>query len=57
VHQNPSRHGLVPVSNQYPWCSAVWFERTASAAMVKAIYRFKIDQVKVHDEFEPETPV
>ena len=20
VHQNPARHGLVPVSNLYPWC-------------------------------------
>ena len=35
VHQNPVKHGLVPVANQYPWCSAAWFERTASAAMVK----------------------
>ena len=52
VHQNPVRHGLVPVANQYPWCSAAWFERTASAAMVKSIYRFKIDGVQVYDEFE-----
>ena len=37
VHQNPVRHGLVPVANQYPWCSAAWFERTASPAMVKSI--------------------
>ena len=51
VHQNPVKHGLVPVANQYPWCSAAWFERAASAAMVKSIYRFKIDQVKVYDEF------
>jgi putative transposase len=53
VHQNPSRHGLVPVSNQYPWCSARWFERTASPAIVKSIYRFKIDQVAVEDNFQP----
>ena len=26
VHQNPVKHGLVPVANQYPWCSAAWFE-------------------------------
>jgi putative transposase len=26
VHQNPVKHGLVPVANQYPWCSARWFE-------------------------------
>jgi putative transposase len=52
VHQNPVKHGLAPVANQYPWCSAAWFERTASAAMVKSIYRFKVDQVQVFDEFE-----
>ncbi|WAC18772.1 hypothetical protein OVA24_16200 [Luteolibacter sp. SL250] len=52
VHQNPVRHGLVPVANQYPWCSAAWFEKEASAAMVKSIYRFKTDQVKVADDFE-----
>ena len=52
VHQNPVRHGLVPVANQYPWGSAAWFERTASAAMVKSIYRFKIDGVRVLDEFD-----
>jgi len=53
VHQNPVKHGLVPVANQYPWCSASWFEREASPAMVKSIYRFKIDQLKVPDDFEP----
>src|SRR5207249_7517342 len=41
THQNPVKHGLVPVANQYPWCSARWFERTVSMAMVKSIYRFK----------------
>ena len=53
VHQNAVRHRLVPVTNQYPWSSAAWFERTASAAMVKSIYRFKIDGLHVFDEFEP----
>jgi len=52
VHQNPVRHGVVSVANQYPWCSARWFERTASAAMVNSIYRFKIDTIDVGDEFE-----
>jgi putative transposase len=52
VHQNPVRHGLVPVANQYPWCSAAWFEREASAAMVKSIYRFKTDHVTMMDDFE-----
>lgn len=51
VHTNPVRHGLVPVANQYPWCSAGWFERTATTAMVKTIYGFKIDHVNVKDDF------
>ena len=51
VHQNPVRHGLVPVASQYQWCSAAWFERTASPAMVRTIYGFKIDTVNVKDDF------
>lgn len=51
VHQNAVKHGLVKVANQYPWCSAAWFERTATPAMVKTIYGFKTDQVKVLDDF------
>ncbi len=51
VHQNAVKHGLVPVANQYRWCSAAWFEREASPAMVKTIYGFKTDHVKVLDEF------
>ncbi|PAW83767.1 MAG: hypothetical protein B9S33_13115 [Pedosphaera sp. Tous-C6FEB] len=51
VHQNPVKHRLVPVANQYPWCSAAWFERVASPAQVKSIYAFKIDRVKVEDDF------
>jgi putative transposase len=53
VHQNAVKHRLVPVANQYPWCSAAWFERSASAAMVKSIYRFKTDQLSVPDDFGP----
>jgi len=51
VHQNAVKHGLVRVAGQYPWCSAAWFERTASAAQVKAIYTFKWDKVKVEDDY------
>lgn len=53
VHQNPVRHLLVPVANLYPWCSARWFERSASPPAVRSIYRFKADQVRVTDDFEP----
>jgi hypothetical protein len=53
VHQNAVKHGLVPVANQYQWCSARWFEQIASPAMVRSIYRFKIDQLSVRDNFAP----
>jgi len=53
VHQNAVKHGLVPVANQYRWCSAAWFERTATPAQVKTVYRFKTDRVRVQDDFEP----
>jgi putative transposase len=52
VHQNPVKHGLVKVANQYPWCSAGWFEKTARPAQVKTIYGFKIDRLNVLDDFE-----
>jgi putative transposase len=51
VHQNAVKHGMVRVANQYPWCSAAWFERVASPAQVKTVYSFKTDQVKVEDDF------
>jgi putative transposase len=51
VHENAVKHGLVIVANQYPWCSAAWFERVASPAQVKTIYGFKTDKVNVIDDF------
>ena len=52
VHQNPVKHGLVPVANQYRWCSAAWFERTATPAQVKTIYGFKTDRIRIIDDFD-----
>lgn len=51
VHQNAVKHGLTLVANQYRWCSAAWFERTATPAQVRTIYAFKIDQLNVLDDF------
>lgn len=53
VHTNAVRHRLVRVANQYRWCSAAWFERTARPAQVKTIYSFRIDRLKIVDDFEP----
>jgi putative transposase len=53
THQNPVRHGLVAVANQYHWCSAAWFERNAPPAQVKTIYRFNTTRMAVPDDFDP----
>jgi putative transposase len=53
VHQNAVKHGLVPLACQYRWCSAAWFERTAKPAQVRTIYGFKIDKLKVIDDYDP----
>ncbi len=41
VHQNAVKHGLVPVANQYPWCSAPWFESNVRSSFVKSVYSFQ----------------
>ena len=53
VHQNAVKHGLVKVANVFPWCSAAWFERTATPAQVHTIYSFKTEKVNVVDDYEP----
>ena len=51
THQNAVKHALVPVANQYKWCSAAWFERVATPAMVQTIYSVKTEEVQVDDDF------
>jgi putative transposase len=51
VHHNPVKHGLVQVASQYPWCSASWFERTATPAFVHTVSSFRTDRVNVPDDF------
>ncbi len=52
THQNPVKHGLVPIANQYPWCSAAWFETTATPAQVQTVYAFKTDRLAIPDDYE-----
>jgi putative transposase len=52
VHTNSVRHGLVGHAVDYPWCSAGWFEKTATPAQVKTVYGIKIDRIKVLDDFD-----
>ncbi|MCF7818385.1 MAG: transposase [Kiritimatiellales bacterium] len=51
VHHNPVHHGVALNAEDYPWCSAAWFAREAGSAFVKTVNSFKIDQVKVYDDF------
>ena len=51
VHYNPARHGVVPVAENYKWCSASWFAQNAPPAFVNAVKSFQIDRVKVPDDF------
>jgi putative transposase len=53
THHNAVKHGLVQVAKLYPWCSAGWFEQTATVAQVQTIYEFKMDRLNVYDEYEP----
>jgi len=51
VHHNPARHGVVPLTENYRWCSAAWFARNASPAFVNTVKSFKTDRINVPDDF------
>lgn len=55
VHENPVRHGITRVAANYPWCSASWFERKASAAFRKTVFSFSCDKLEAPDEFDVST--
>ena len=51
VIQNPVKHGLVAVADQYPYCSAEWFRLRAEAAWYGTVTSFPIDRLEVEDDF------
>ena len=51
VHHNPALHAVVPVAENYKWCSAAWFAETAPVAFINTVNSFKVDQLKVPDDF------
>ena len=53
VHGNPAHHGVIPRAENYPWCSAHWFSRTADAAFRKTVESFHVDRIHVLDSFAP----
>ncbi len=51
VHTNAVHHGLVQMPTAYQWCSAAWFERTATPAFQHTLAALKIDRINVVDDF------
>jgi putative transposase len=51
THENAVHHGLVRDAREYPWCSAAWFERTATVSFAKTVRAVKVDRVRVNDDF------
>lgn len=49
VHYNPVKHGLVKNAENYRWCSAAWFARTATPAFYKTVMSFPIDRLRMVD--------
>ncbi len=52
VIENPVKHGLVQVADQYPWCSARWFSQMAGPAFQSTVKSFPCDRVKVEDDYD-----
>jgi putative transposase len=53
VHQNPVHHGIVGCAENWPWCSAGWFEREADSVFQRLLEGVRTDRVNVADAFEP----
>jgi len=56
VHNHPVHHGLVACAENYPWCSAGWFARTARPAFRSTVAGFKTDTLSVMNAFSPQLP-
>jgi putative transposase len=51
VHNNPVHHGLVPIAENYRWCSMRWFVREAKPGFRRTVLSFKIDRLNIPDDF------
>jgi putative transposase len=51
THENAVHHRLVAEATKYRWCSASWFETNARPAFIKVVKSFKIDRLKIDDDF------
>ena len=51
VNQNAVHHRIAATAEQYPWCSAAWFQQAATPAFRQTVESFKTDQLTVPDDF------
>ncbi|HOE10260.1 MAG TPA: transposase [bacterium] len=51
VHNNPVKHGIVAVAEQYPFCSANWFKNEAEDSFRRKVESFGFERVNVRDDF------
>ncbi|MFH0952955.1 MAG: hypothetical protein V1873_01355 [Verrucomicrobiota bacterium] len=56
VLNNAVHHGLVPVADQYPFCSAGWFRSKYPPAFQKKVASFKYERLQEPDDFGPQPP-
>jgi putative transposase len=54
VINNAVHHGLVSTANQYPFCSASWFESAHPVGFRKKVASFRYDRLQEPDDFEPD---
>ncbi|MEJ5347021.1 MAG: transposase [Chloroflexus sp.] len=47
VHNNPVKHGLVASAEQYPFCSATWFNERAPGALRRKLATIPYDNIDV----------
>jgi len=48
---NPALYRVVPVEENYRWCAAAWFAKTAPIAFINTVNTFKVDERNVPDDF------
>ena len=51
VMQNPVKHKLVDLAEEYPWCSTSWFLQNAKTSHRKVVLSFKTDKIEIHDDY------
>ncbi|NIR49584.1 hypothetical protein GWO43_13850 [candidate division KSB1 bacterium] len=54
VHNNAVKHGLVQKAEDYPFCSAAWFQAQTEPAFRRKVESFRYDRIKIIDDFEPD---